>query len=107
MIVIDVAGRAKFDSGRMGKATLALGAHLFAGLNAFEPGQEQPPHHHEQQDKLCFVLEGRAEVRVGDERGLVGRGDLVLFPAGVEHSLRNPGPERLLVMLVMAPTQRT
>lgn len=103
MIVIDVAGRAKFDPERMGKATLALGANLFAGLNAFEAGQEQRTHAHEHQDKLCFVLEGRAEVRVGQERGLVGPGDLVLFPAGVEHAMRNPGPERLLTMIVLAP----
>jgi len=103
MIVIDVAGRAKFDPERMAKATLALGDQLFAGLNAFEPGQEQPRHIHEHQDKLCLVLTGRAEVQVGDEHGLVGPGDLVLFPAGVEHSMRNPGPERFLAMIVIAP----
>jgi quercetin dioxygenase-like cupin family protein len=103
MIVIDVAGRAKFDPERMAKATLALGDQLFAGLNAFEPGQEQARHMHEHQDKLCLVLTGRAEVQVGDEHGLVGPGDLVLFPAGVEHSMRNPGPERFLAMIVIAP----
>ncbi|HXV77341.1 MAG TPA: cupin domain-containing protein [Candidatus Polarisedimenticolaceae bacterium] len=103
MIVIDVAGRAKFDPDRMGKATLALGDRLFAGLNAFEAGQRQRPHVHRGQDKLCYVLAGRAEVRVGDEHGLVGPGDLVLFPAGVEHSLHNPGPERLLAMIILAP----
>ena len=106
MVVIDVAGRAKFDPERMAKATLALGSQLFAGLNAFEVGQEQPPHAHEGQDKLCFVLEGQAEVRVGEERALIGPGDLVLYPAGVEHTMRNPGPERLLVMIVLAPPRQ-
>jgi quercetin dioxygenase-like cupin family protein len=107
MVVIDVAGRAKFDPDRMGKATLALGSPLFAGLNAFEVGQTQPPHSHPGQDKLCFVLEGQAEVRVGQERALIGPGDLVLYPAGVEHEMRNPGPERLLVMTVLAPPRQS
>jgi mannose-6-phosphate isomerase-like protein (cupin superfamily) len=103
VIVIDVAGRAKFDAQRMTKSTLALGEHLFAGLNAFEPGQEQPTHTHARQDKLYFIVAGRGEVKVGNEFAHVGPGDLVLAPAGAPHSLRNPGPERLIAVTVLAP----
>jgi mannose-6-phosphate isomerase-like protein (cupin superfamily) len=87
----------------MTKSTLALGEHLFAGLNAFEPGQEQPSHTHPHQDKLYVIVAGRGEVRVGDEFASVGPGDLVLAPAGSAHSLRNPGPERLVAVRVIAP----
>ncbi|MCL4784998.1 MAG: cupin domain-containing protein, partial [Bryobacterales bacterium] len=30
-------------------------------------------------------------------------GDLALAPAGVEHSLRNDGPEKLVVLVIFAP----
>jgi mannose-6-phosphate isomerase-like protein (cupin superfamily) len=105
MIVIDVAGRAKFDPGRMTKSTLGFGDHLFAGLNAFEPGQGQSAHVHANQDKIYFILRGQGRVQVGEEPGLVGPGDLVLARAGVAHSIRNEGPDRLVVMVVMAPAR--
>ena len=103
MVVKDVLARAQFNAEKMGKASLAAGDHLFAGLNAFEPGQEHKAHVHAGQDKLYFVLEGQGEVEVGEERLPVGPGDLVLAQAGEVHSLRNPGPERLVVMVVFAP----
>ncbi len=103
MIVRDAVSLARFDAARMGKADLARGQHLFAGLNAFEPGQVHEPHVHCDRDKLYFVLEGQGDVTVGAEAGRVGAGDLVLAPADVEHSLSNPGPGRLVVLVVLGP----
>ena len=103
MIVKDTVSKAVFRPEKMGKANLLAGEHLFAGLNAFEPGQEHQLHTHPGQDKLYFVLSGDGEVRVGNEQAHIRPGDLVLAQAGEDHSLRNPGPERLVVMVVMAP----
>ncbi len=103
MIVKDAVSRAVFRPDKMGKANLLAGDHLFAGLNAFEPGQEHRLHTHPGQDKLYFVLAGEGEVRVGKEQSRVHPGDLVLARAGENHSLHNPGPERLVVAVVMAP----
>jgi mannose-6-phosphate isomerase-like protein (cupin superfamily) len=87
----------------MGKADLAASEHLFAGLNAFEPGQEHRLHTHAGQDKLYYVLEGEGDVTVGEDRSRIGVGDLVLARSGEEHALSNPGPGRLVVMVVMGP----
>jgi mannose-6-phosphate isomerase-like protein (cupin superfamily) len=106
MILFHVASRSVFQPEKMAKTDLATGDSLFAGLNCFEPGQEHAPHTHAGQDKLYFVLEGSGEVTVGEERGSIARGDLVLARAGEEHSLRNPGPERLVVMVIMAPPRK-
>ena len=103
MILHNAASLARFNPTKMGKSDLAAGAHLFAGLNSFEPGQEHALHTHAGQDKLYFVLEGVGEVTVGAESATIGAGDLVLAQSGEEHSLRNPGPGRLVVMTVMAP----
>jgi len=103
MFVKNAASLALFAPDRMGKATLAQGERLFAGLNAFEAGQEHAPHAHEGQDKLYFVLEGSGLVQIGAETELLAAGDAALAPAGVLHSIRNPGPGRLVVMAVLAP----
>lgn len=103
MIVTNAASRAVFRPDKMAKADLALSGHLFAGLNSFEPGQEHQLHTHAGQDKLYFVLQGQGDVTVGDEETRIKAGDLVLARSGEEHALTNPGPDRLVVMVVMAP----
>ena len=103
MIVTNVASHAVFRPDKMGKADLALSEYLFTGLNSFEPGQEHRLHTHAGQDKLYFVLQGQGDVTAGDEAARIKAGDLVLARSGEEHALKNPGPERLVVMVVMGP----
>ena len=103
MVIRNVASRAVFNREKMGKATLAAARNLFAGLNAFEPGQQHPLHAHEEQDKFYLVLEGVGEVTVGSHQSHIQAGDFVLARSGESHSLSNPGPGRLIVLVVMAP----
>src|SRR5271169_11229 len=106
MFVKQVASLAKFAPDKMGKETVVRGESMFAGLNSFEPGQEHAPHAHEGQDKLYFILEGSGMVQVGEETELLLAGDAAFAPSGVIHSIRNPGPQRLVVMAVLAPPPR-
>jgi quercetin dioxygenase-like cupin family protein len=106
MFFKQVTGMAQFAPDRMGKSTLVDGSSLFAGLNSFEPGQEHTAHAHQGQDKLYVVLEGSGVVQVGEQNELLSAGDAAFAPSGVVHSIRNPGPERLVVMAVLAPPPR-
>jgi len=103
MIFGAAADRARFLTDKMGKVDLAAGDHLFSGLNAFEPGQEHAPHTHCERDKLYVGLRGQGIVTIGEDESEFGPGDVALAPAGVTHSMRNPGPERLVVLVVMGP----
>jgi len=103
LIVKQAARRARFDSRKMTKSDVVRGAHLFAGLNVFEPGQIHEPHAHCERDKLYIVLEGRGDVTLGGKTSRIAAGDLALAPADVVHSLINHGPDRLVVLIVMAP----
>jgi mannose-6-phosphate isomerase-like protein (cupin superfamily) len=103
MFLNKVSSLAEFAPEKMGKSTLVQGDFLFAGLNSFEPGQEHAAHAHAGQDKLYLVLEGSGAVRVGEQTELLKVGDLAFAPAGVIHSIRNPGPERLVVLAVLSP----
>jgi len=103
MFLNKISSLAKFAPDKMGKSTLVQGDFLFAGLNSFEPGQEHAPHVHEGQDKLYVVLEGEAVVRVDDQAEVLTAGDAAFAPAGVVHSIRNTGTERLVVMAILSP----
>lgn len=98
-----VSSTAQFSPDKMGKSTLIRGDSLFVGLNAFEPGQEHAPHVHEGQDKLYFILEGTALIHIGEQAEILSAGDAAYAPSGVVHSIRNPGPARLVTMVVLAP----
>lgn len=103
MIVRAVASLAEFQPEKMGKTSVVSGESLFVGLNAFEPLQEHSAHTHAGQDKLYFVLEGTAEVRIGEQEAALSAGDAAFAPSGIVHAIRNPGPGRMVVMAVLAP----
>lgn len=106
--VADPRPLAEWNPAKMGKATLFAGAEFVAaemmvGLNSFEPSQEHAAHVHAATDKLYHVLEGEGEFEVGGEKRRLGAGALILARAGVPHGVRNPGPARLLLLVVIAP----
>jgi len=106
MFVKRVSSHATFAPARMTKSTIVQGEHLFVGLNSFELGQEHALHAHEGQDKLYVVLEGTGTVEIGEQSDTLSVGDAAFAPSGVVHSIRNPGPQRLVVMTIMAPPPR-
>ena len=63
------------------KSTLFRSDRLMLGLNCLHPGQEQHPHVHGGQDKFYFVVEGKGEFVVGDERQTAGEGMVIWAPA--------------------------
>jgi quercetin dioxygenase-like cupin family protein len=103
MFAKQIPRSAVFSAEKMAKVDLLRARQLSAGLNCLEPGQEHAPHTHAGQDKLYLVLEGAGVATVGDESRAVSAGDLILAPEGVLHSLANPGPDRLTVLVVFAP----
>jgi|SRR5581483_1931867 len=98
-----VPSLAAFAAEKMKKVGLVDTPNLFCDAYCFEPGQEQAGHRHAVGDKLYYVVSGTARIRVGDEERDVGPGSLVCAPAGDEHGVRNRGPERLTLLVVMAP----
>jgi quercetin dioxygenase-like cupin family protein len=85
------------------KSTLWQGEHVMVGLNCLEPGQTQSIHAHAGADKFYFVLSGRGEFTVGEERRTVEAGTLVTATAGVPHGVTNTGDTRLSLLVAIAP----
>ena len=60
------------------------------------------PRHTDSAEETIVVLDGRAEVRVGEEEGEVAAGALALVPAGVPHEVRNAGDDVLRFVALYA-----
>jgi quercetin dioxygenase-like cupin family protein len=103
MILPSAASTAQFSDAKMGKTTLVKGTQMFAGLNCFEPGQEHALHCHSGQEKLYVVMEGTAIVQIGDQQQTLAAGGIAFAADNVPHSVKNPGPGRLVVMAILSP----
>lgn len=62
-----------------------------------------PLHVHEHEDEYTFVLEGQVGVRIGDEEGVAGPGELVVKPRGIPHAFWNAGDEPARVLELISP----
>jgi len=99
----DVDAYSAFASDKMKKNNLFTTPRMFCDVYCFEPGQAQTGHSHAGSDKVYYVIDGQAQIRIGDEERGVGPGGTVLAPAGVTHAVTNPGPNRLRLLVLMAP----
>ena len=106
MHIVDHAGqeRERWRPGvttRMRVSALAGAAQLCVFEQWCDPGCGAPTHLHAVEEILT-VLEGRAEVWVGDEHAPVTVGQSVIVPAGHRHGFRNTGETTLHMEAVLA-----
>jgi mannose-6-phosphate isomerase-like protein (cupin superfamily) len=94
---------AAFSPEKLKKVNLFETDRMFCDVYGLEPGQAQTAHAHAGSDKVYFVIQGTGVFGVGSEERSVGSGFSVMAPAGASHSVRNPGPERLTLLVFMAP----
>ena len=99
----DANTQAQFAAAKMKKNNLFTTERLFCDVYCFESGQEQTPHSHSGSDKIYYVIDGTARIRIGAEERDVGPGTAALAPSEVSHAVSNPGPGRLRVLVLMAP----
>jgi quercetin dioxygenase-like cupin family protein len=98
-----IADALRFSADKMKKNGLFATERFFCDVYAFEAGQSQTGHRHAGSDKMYYVLQGSGVFRVEGEERTLGVGNIVFCPAGAEHAVTNPGPERLAVLVFMAP----
>jgi mannose-6-phosphate isomerase-like protein (cupin superfamily) len=102
-VKIRIKDRAEFRSDKMVKIALTTTTRTQLDLYCLEPGQEQKPHAHADQDKIYLALEGLAHVVVDGKEERLEPGEAIVARAGQEHGIRNAGAGRLLAMVVVTP----
>ncbi len=103
MTVLSLNDFKQFSSEKMKKNNLFQTPRFFCDVYGFEPGQVQKGHVHGEQDKIYIVLDGQGTFQVGTEEKILGPGQAVMAPAGMEHGVRNHTQERLSVLVFVAP----
>jgi mannose-6-phosphate isomerase-like protein (cupin superfamily) len=73
------------------------------GYVTLDPDGGQVPWHNQDQEEIYFVLEGTAEMCLGEERETVRAGEAVFIPSGVFHQLTNVGSEPLRMIYCYGP----
>lgn len=86
----------------------ATGGALAIVEHPMEPRRLVPPHVHEREDELSYVLAGTFGVRVGDQEAVAGPGTYVYKPKGVLHTFWNPTdlPARMIELIFPAGFER-
>lgn len=72
-----------------------------AGSSKTPPGVMFDRHYHDGAE-YWLIFGGRALVQVGDDRFIVGKGDIVCTPQGVEHDVLAIDPNQHLEMFYLA-----
>jgi uncharacterized cupin superfamily protein len=94
----------RFDA-RSGDVATRVGARkLGYNITAVPPGKRAfPLHNHHVNEEMFFILEGSGEVRIGDHRHPVRRGDFIACPPGgpdTAHQIINTGDVELKYLAV-------
>lgn len=73
------------------------------GHVTLDPKGGQVPWHNQEQEEIYFIVEGTAEMCLGEERQTLKTGQMVYIPPGVFHQLTNIGDTPLRMIYVYAP----
>ena len=83
-------------------AAASIGSHQLAVFEQVcDTGVGAPAHVHAVEEVLR-IIDGKAEVFVGDERATLRAGDAVTIPAGAVHGFTNSGSIPLRVLAILA-----
>ena len=75
-----------------------------SSLGILDPGAGAPLHIHADADEIFVVMAGRLELRLGEERQIVGEGHTVSIPAGTPHAFTALGPEQVRFIAFLSRT---
>jgi len=81
-------------------------AHVQVSHLTFQPGQELR-WHITPVDAFFYVLQGVAQVEIGDESEAVPANALVHSPAGIRHRILNNSDSVLYILVVKTPAQKS
>lgn len=73
------------------------------GFVTLEPDGGQVPWHNQEQEEVYFIVEGTAEMCLGEGRQTLHSGQAVSIPPGVFHQITNIGEKPMKMIYVYGP----
>ncbi len=110
MIIADlaeIAGRTyparRRTQNLVGGASPIQAGSFSIGYVTLEPNGGQVPWHNQEQEEVYFLVDGAAEMCLGEERRILTAGQAVYIPSGVFHQLTNVGETPAHMMYCYGP----
>ena len=69
------------------------------------PGSFVPPHIHPTQDEFIYMIEGKLDLELGDQKSSAAAGDLIRLPMNEPHGLFNNGTVPVRCLFWVAPAR--
>jgi quercetin dioxygenase-like cupin family protein len=100
--VIEMESLVEYQKGDVVSRTLAQGKNLSLTLFAFSKGEEISSHS-SSGDAMVYLLDGEAEITIGDEVFTLKKGQTIVMPAGIPHALFAKEDFKMLLVVVFKP----
>jgi mannose-6-phosphate isomerase-like protein (cupin superfamily) len=59
------------------------------------PKKTFTPHLHESMKEIYIILSGKAKIKIGNQKAILKKGDLVIIPEGKTHFMTNISPKNV------------
>ncbi|MGC7870638.1 cupin domain-containing protein [Desulfosporosinus sp. SYSU MS00001] len=89
----------QYTEGQVVSRTLTQGKSLSITLFAFAEGEEISAHS-SSGDALVYLLDGEAEITIGEEKFSLKKGETIVMPAGVPHALLAVKKFKMILIVV-------
>ncbi len=84
------------------KRSVISGEKVMMVMNEIQP--DAPPNlHSHTSEQILYIIKGKAEVGIGEQKWIMGPGDVVVIPSNVPHVLKVLGNEPVLNLDVFSP----
>lgn len=100
--VLNMEDLVAYQKGQVVSRTLSQGKNVSLTLFAFDKGEEISSHS-STGDALVYILDGEAEITVGEEKFILKKGETIVMPAGVPHALLAKEKFKMLLVVVFNP----
>ena len=100
---IRVRDHVKLQPDKMAKVALATTPRAQLDVYCLAPGQTQKAHVHSDQDKICYVVEGRGRFTLDGSEETLDAGEAIVARAGASHGITNAADTPLVVLVVVTP----
>jgi quercetin dioxygenase-like cupin family protein len=97
--VNDMGSLVDYQDGRVVSRTFSQGKNLSLTLFAFDKGEEISSHS-SGGDAMVYLLDGEAEITVGEEKFNVKKGETIVMPSNVPHALLASEKFKMLLVVV-------
>ena len=103
----EIAGRTypaqRLTQNLVGGASPVQCKNFAMGFVTLDPNGGQVPWHNQEQEEVYFVVSGKTEMCLGEERMEMEAGQIVQIPTGVYHQMTNIGDEPATFIYVYGP----